>query len=139
MAKKKKKVPARVQMRRLAKKADKALSLYVRELTRQKYGKCPLCKTNPIQCCFHFIRRRRKILRWDIRNVIGACHSDNYAEYRNPDPSRAFYIREFGADSYLALVDLSAQSFEPTAEFLQGIIDKYTDALKDITKEIPNA
>ena len=96
-----KKISLRTQIKRAAKKADKALSEYVRFLTLAEYGKCPLCIINSIQCCFHFIRRRRKILRWDIRNVVGACHRCNYLEYRHPDPSRGWFIRKYGVDLYL--------------------------------------
>lgn len=117
------KVPARVVLRRLEQKADKALSLLVRELTRREYGgKCPLCGEGKIECCFHFVRRRRKILRWSLRNVIGACHRCNYVEYRLPDLSRAWFVRKFGAEAYLALVDESVKPFVPTAGFLTAII-----------------
>jgi hypothetical protein len=129
--KKRRKIPLRTQLRRLANKADVALSLYVREMTKRMYdGKCPFCGVNPIQCNFHFIRRKRKILRWDIRNVIGACHSDNYKEYRDPDVYRAWFIRRFGVDLYLELADKSKESFDPSVEFLQGIIDEYTKLLE---------
>ena len=131
--KKKRKVPARVLLKRLAKKADAALSIYTRESSKKQYGGvCPLCSVNPIECCFHFIRRKRKILRWTLENVCGACHRCNYIEYRDPDLSRAWFIRNRGVELYLQLVDRSKESFEPTAEFLQGIIDEYTNKLKSI-------
>ena len=130
MAKKKKKIPLRTQLRRLATKADKALSLYIRAKTAIDFnGKCPFCKINPIQACFHFVRRRRKVLRWDERNVVGSCHKDNYLEYRDPDPYRAWYIRHNGQQKYLDLVDESSKSFEPTVEFLQNMVDIYTKKL----------
>ena len=117
------KIPARTILRRLEKKADKALSLFVREMTRRAFGgKCPLCGEGAIECCFHFIRRRRKSLRWSILNVIGACHKCNYVEYRNPDLSRAWYIIKFGVAQYLALVEESKKTFVPTPEYLAGII-----------------
>lgn len=128
MAKKrKKKIPLRKLLRRLEKKADKALSEFVRAWTAAKYGpSCVFCRKAPIQCCFHFIRRKRKILRWDFRNVIGACHRCNYIEYRNPDLSRAWYIRTFGVEQYLALVDESEQSFIPDVDYLTRIVDCFT-------------
>lgn len=111
-------MPARVLLRRLMKKADKALSEYVRELAVRRFGKCPLCNERPVQCCFHFVRRRRKVLRWDVRNVVGACHTCNYVEYRDPDLSRAWYIRRFGVERYLELVDKSREDFAPTEDYL---------------------
>jgi hypothetical protein len=116
------------ELRLLKKKADESLSKYVRKQTTEKYGQCPLCKEDrnrPVQACFHFVRRRRAILRWDIRNCIGSCHGCNYVEYRNPDPSRAWFIREYGVDKYLKLVDESKKDFEVTKEYLEGIIKKY--------------
>jgi len=133
MAKKKKrKIPLRVQLRRAHKKADKALSDYVRKISVSLYGKCPLCGINPIQCCFHFVRRRRKILRWCDKNVIGACNKCNFLEYRDPDLSRAWYIRKFGVEQYLFLVDKSKEAYSPTLEDLQKIIDEFTTKLKDL-------
>jgi hypothetical protein len=132
--KKKKKIPLRKQLSRAHKKADKALSEFVREVARQAAGVCLICKVGPIQCCFHFVRRGRKILRWDLRNVVGACNKCNFKEYRDPDLSRAWYIRRFGVEQYLELVDKSVQSYQPTLEELQQIIDTYTTMLKAIVK-----
>ena len=129
MAKKKKrKVPARTILKRLKVKADKALSEYVRKQTTWAYALCPLCNVNPVHHNFHFISRKRAILRWDIRNCIGSCKGCNLMENYWPDLSRAFYIRTFGVDQYLALVDESRKSFVPTPLYLQGIIDGYTEA-----------
>jgi hypothetical protein len=146
--KKKKKVNARKLLSRLHKKADKAISEYVRAVTNAEYGgKCPLCMRGPlipnkptkrdprlevpaVQCCFHFVRRKRKILRWDLRNLTGACHKCNWTEYRDPDPSRAWYLRKYGLEQYLAIVDESAKPFDPTVEYLQGIVDRFTNELE---------
>jgi len=126
--KKRKKKPWRTV---LSRKADKALSEYTREFTRRNYGdKCPLCEKKPIQCCFHFITRRRKILRWNGRNVIGSCHTCNYIERYFPDLSRAWYIRMFGVDAYLGLVDAARKNFEPTKAYLEDIIAHYKESLK---------
>lgn len=127
----KKAVPLKVLLRRLMKKADRALSVHIRHETgKGRNGMCPLCGKKKIKVCFHFITRRRKILRWREDNVIGACSTCNYVEQFYPDVSRAWFIRTYGAEKYLALVDESQQSFEPTVEYLQGIIDKYAEATK---------
>lgn len=107
-------------------------SLYMRKTSIQKYGLCPLCKQKPIDCNFHFVTRRRAIVRWSSKNTIGACKSCNWHENYYSDLSRAWYIREFGVEQYLALVDESKQDFVPTEEYLQGIISKYTQALQDL-------
>lgn len=123
--KRKKKVPLRTQIRRLQKKADKAFSIYVRKTTIEKYKVCPFCKVESITVCFHFVRRARKSVRWSLDNTIGSCGRCNFKEYRNPDPYRAFYIREFGVEKYLSVVDKSQEDFSPTVEYLESIIKKY--------------
>lgn len=133
-------------LRKLERKADKIFSQYVRALAIKKYnGLCPLCGKNPLiidpaapkkknkWVCFHFVRRKRKILRWDIRNVIGACSRCNYLEYRNPDLSRAWFIRKFGVEVYLLLVDESKKDFSPTVEYLESIIGIYTQKLEELS------
>ncbi len=155
MAKRKRKVPLRTQLRRLEKKADRALSEFVRAKTIIEYnGKCPICERGPlipnkpcrrdprlevpaIQCCFHFIRRKRKVLRWDIRNVTGACHKCNWVEYRDPDLSRAWYIRKYGHEQYLAIVEESKQSFIPDVDFLERVIKGYEEDLAKLMKDNP--
>lgn len=141
MAKKKKKprkIPLPVRISRLKKKADKALSEYVRAVTIAEYGKCPLCLDGverPVEACFHFIRRKAAPwLRWVYENVIGSCHRCNWIEYRNPDPSRAWYIRRYGHERYLRLVDLAhpANKSELGENHLQTIVDKYTGLLLEI-------
>jgi len=133
MAKKKKKkvVPMPTRMKRAAKAAHKALSLYVRTVFIAEYnGKCPLCGVNPIQALFHILRSKTvKILRYDIRNVIASCHKCNWIEYRNPDPSRAWYIRKYGVEQYLQLVDEGANKLDFTLEDYEKIAKNFTNLL----------
>lgn len=56
----------------------------------------------------------------------------NWLENRNPDPSRAWYIRRFGVSAYLNLVDKSKDFFEPTEDYLNGIIEKYDKLCKEL-------
>lgn len=131
--KKKRKIPLRTLLRRAHKAADRAFSLFIRARDRQVFnGKCLLCKERTIQCAFHIVRRGRKILRWHPANAIGACHRCNYIEYRNPDLSRAWYIRHFGTEQYLYLVDKSEEEFTPALEQLQQIISAFTNALREL-------
>ena len=110
----------------LKRKADKALSIYVRKETIKRYGKCPICNVRPVQCCFHFITRKRAILRWDKENVIGSCRTCNYVEQFFPDVSRAWYIRTFGVNKYLKLVHVAEQKFIITENYLKEIIRRYS-------------
>jgi len=118
-------------LKRLENQADRFLSLYVRAMAKKEFGNCPLCGVNPIQCCFHFISRRRKILRWDLRNVVGACHTCNWVERRWPDLSRAWFLRCYGLNLYLEIVEESKKSFVPTKEYLENIINTYKDKKVD--------
>jgi hypothetical protein len=84
--------------------------------------------------CFHFVRRRRKSVRWSLLNVVGACAFCNRIEVGNPDPYRAWYIRRHGVEQYLSIVDESAKVFEPTVEYLQGIVDRFTSELESMKR-----
>lgn len=141
MAKKKKK---QVSYSTLEAKADWALSELRREETRREFNnRCPFClrgptiprkptKNNPatetdvIQCCFHFISRRRKATRWRWLNVIGACFACNFYERKFPDLSRAWLIKRIGAEKYLEMVaDAIPPSVDPPREVLEEYIRIY--------------
>lgn len=111
-------------IRRLEKKADRALSIRTRKYwARKNGGKCALCNVKPVQCCFHFVSRRRKATRWQPINVIGACHTCNWEERYFPDKSRAWFIKHYGPSFYLFLVEMAEGSFDPSQEFLEGVIN----------------
>lgn len=145
------KVSLKTQIRRLMKKADRALSVFARADAIIKFaGKCPFCGRDPILpvpskdgkkmrkngwVCFHFVRRRRKSVRWELINVVGACAFCNRIEVGNPDPYRAWYIRKFGHEQYLMLVDESAKTFEPDVAFLNSVVEKFTAAFKALGNE----
>lgn len=128
MAKKRKKRPL---IYRLKRKADQALSRYTQTKSKYLYNdKCPLCQQRPIKVCFHFITRKRLILRWDEQNVVGACKTCNFTEQFYPDPSRAWFIQQFSVELYLKLVATSKDSFIPTTEYLEKVILEYEGKLK---------
>ena len=127
MAKKrKKKLPS---LRSLEKKADRLLSEYIREVTRREYFLCPLCDAGPIQACFHFITRKRKIVRWSVRNVVGSCHRCNFIEQFFPDLSRAWFIRNRGVQTYLDLVDEARGTRDFNREDMAAIIKTFEDLI----------
>ena len=108
--------------RKLMRLADSALSRYIRKESKKLYGKCPFCKAKPIQVSFHFIGRRRKATRWDVRNLVGACKTCNYWERFFPDRYRAWFIRNRGVGLYLELVDNAEEVLVPSKEYLEDII-----------------
>ena len=140
MTKKRKKNPLtktalKKQLKRLTNKADKVFSLYIRERDNQLYNKvCPLCNKKPIQCCFHFVTRKRKSVRWDHQNSCGGCHTCNYLENYFSDLSRYWYIKKFGADQYLLLVERAKRDFTPTKEDLENVIFAYSCMLEDLKR-----
>lgn len=122
MARKRRRKPL---LSRLMREADRVVSLWVRQQAVEKWGHCPLCNTNPVEVCFHFVRRKRTATRWDVENLVGACGRCNWIEYRNPDPSRAWFIRNRGVEKYLEIVDKSTAFYKPTVRDLEEIIEKY--------------
>jgi len=132
MTKKKKTVPLRKLLRRAERKADKAFSLYIRAIAKLSYEKCPLCNVKPIECCFHFVTRKRKIVRWDYTNAVGACNTCNFLENFWSDLSRAWYIKTYGVDQYLKLVEKSKEDFKPTVELLDKITADYKSRLAEL-------
>lgn len=134
--KKKKVIPKRKLLRRAAKAAHKAMSLYIRAKFKLEYGKCPLCNDGPIQAVFHIQRAKYvKIMRYDDRNVIASCHKCNWMEYRNPDPSRAWYIKKYGVEQYLEIVEEGKRSFEFTIEYYVMIKSYYDAMLRKLNEE----
>ena len=67
----------------LYKRADSAVSKYVRAITEEKYGGCPFCN-GEIQCCFHFIRRGYFPVRFNLDNLVGSCFACNGDMENNP-------------------------------------------------------
>lgn len=134
--KRKKVVPKRKLLRRAAKAAHKAMSLYVRAKFELEYGKCPLCKDGPIQAVFHIQRAKYvKKMRYDDRNVIASCHKCNWMEYRNPDPSRAWYIKTYGVEQYLKIVEEGKEDFEFTIEYYESVKADYETKLRALNEE----
>ena len=142
--------PPKVILKKAEKRVYALLSKLIRAMTRIKYGgMCPLCKRGPlvpmndrktgtvlqvpaIQCAFHFCRSKIcKATRLELHNVIGSCFKCNWQEYREPDPSRAWFIKEYGAEAYLKLVEESQLEFEFTIEYLTRLEVKYTKMLEE--------
>lgn len=130
MAKKRRKKPLLVKLR---KKATRVFNQYIREKAKiEESNLCPICRVNPIQVAFHIVSAKRKATCYDELNVVGACVPCNYQENYYSDISRAWYIRKFGVEMYLSIVDKSRQDFEYTVEYLTNIIDTYQQKLQQL-------
>lgn len=120
-------------------KADKALSKYVRVSTVKEYNGCPFCG-GPVEHCFHFVTRKRRVVRWLLLNVTGSCKVCNKLERYFPDVSRAWFIKRYGAGVYLDLVrraqrewvsrtKMSREEMEKSIRYLQAITKHYKEKL----------
>lgn len=117
---------------KLVRKATRVFNKYIRESAKIGSELCPICETNPVQVCFHIVTAKRRSTRFDERNVIGACVPCNYQENYWSDVSRAYYIRTYGVNQYLAIVDKSKEDFDFTVEYLEDIITRYGQKLKEL-------
>lgn len=112
----------------LKKKADKAMSAWVLYIARG--AKCPICNRNDVQCNSHLIRRGRSLTRWYSPNTYASCMGCNLYENFHPDVSRAWYIRKYGVEQYLNIVDMSMEKFVPDRKYLNEIINSYKKLLE---------
>ena len=112
--------------------ADKWFSLYIREMTKQKYGCCPFCG-GPIEHCFHFFSRVNYATRWLINNAIGSCAGCNFKMEHSPYQFYKWYATEFGQD----LLDEVDKLHHTIAKFsmqdLKEIADKYKAMYEELT------
>lgn len=91
--------------KRLVAQLDALFSFRIRIRDKRLYGGiCPLCKSKPIECCFHFVTRAKHSLRWDERNAIGSCHGCNYRYEYDPHFAIEWYQNTYGKDSYYDLI-----------------------------------
>src|SRR5581483_6591905 len=131
--------------RRWEKKCDKALSQYVRAKTLREFGGCPFCG-GEIHHCFHFVTRKRRVIRWLLLNVIGTCKSCNKQERYWPDLSRAWFVKHYGAEVYIDLVrrsrrdwkaprDMDRTEVERFVRYLQTVAQHYTLKLQELVRK----
>lgn len=90
---------------RLYKELDAETSKIVRAIWTEKTGgMCPFGCGREIECAFHFIRKSRSLkMRWDLRNVVGACIPCNgYMEHAE-GPFWTWYARTYGIEQMEAI------------------------------------
>ena len=91
------------ERKQLEDELDRLTSLYVRK--RDVF--CVLCG-KPVECAMHWVKRGKKQLRWDLRNVNGGCDSCNFKDNNWHEPYTAYMIRTYGNDVVLELIELSS-------------------------------
>lgn len=97
--------PRKVQIAQL----DHLFSICVRMRDRRERGRCPfhaVTTFRPIECVFHIFTRAKFVIRWDLRNGVGACHGCNKRyEHDQTFVEQVFiwYKAEFGVEAFEAL------------------------------------
>lgn len=84
---------------------------------RRTGGMCVFGCGRPIQCAFHFITRSKHIVRWDLDNLVGSCHAENYENEYNPSKFISWYIAQNGLEKWEALVAKSRKRANNGAGF----------------------
>jgi 5-methylcytosine-specific restriction endonuclease McrA len=82
-----------------------ATSLIVRMRDRRiADGRCLICRARPIECAYHIEPQQcGDSVRYDLNNVIGACHGCNWGEKNNRRQYQDKHVALFGADRIAAL------------------------------------
>lgn len=111
----------------LVKEADKWFSLYIREKTKQEYGKCPFC-SGEVEQCFHFFSRANYITRWDKKNAIGSCAKCNLRMEFDPYPYFKWFIDEYGQFT----LDELNRKHNKIAKYTNEEIEKIAKTFKDM-------
>ena len=100
------------------------MSVYIRTRgARRNHGKCEICGTGPIQCCFHFQPSRWLAVRFHPDNMAAACHPCNFGEMiqrgsAHDDVIRAAHIRIVGEERVLWIEEHKRDPWKKSAEQL---------------------
>jgi hypothetical protein len=85
-------------------------SLYIRlRDIKANGGKCFYCAERPVQCAMHRVRRGKRAVKYDERNVHGGCFWCNGEDRFNPQKYDAIFIRKMGLNVFLDLVEKSKE------------------------------
>ncbi len=96
-------------------------SFYIRlRDKRANAGLCFYCERRPIECAMHRVKRGKRAVKYDERNVHGGCHSCNFEDNYNTQKFDAIFIRKLGHQLFLDLVALGAV---PSKRTRFGVLD----------------
>ena len=89
--------------KRLRKEIDSIFSMFTRIRDKRRFGGlCVLCKTRPIEVCFHFLSRGNLKTRWNTDNSCGSCRGCNFNEAMDRKEVR----KDFWKAHHIALVGI---------------------------------
>lgn len=125
------KFKARCRKKRVPSPYKKAFALLVSVFSvfirtrgaRRNGGKCEICGTGPVQCCFHFLPSRWLAVRFHPDNAAAACHPCNFGEMiqrgsAHDDKVRAAHVRLVGEDRVRWLEEHKRDLWKKSAEDL---------------------
>ena len=126
--------------RELIKVLDREFSLFIRMSAAEDAGwvKCPTCGTSyqwKDTDCSHYVGRKNHAVRWDERNVIAQCRSENRFQSGNIWKLRKVLVERYGEDA--------VKQVEAIAEIKGGVgdiwlrekIEEYREKNKALRKE----
>lgn len=108
----------------LKRKADKVFSAFIRNRDKR----CVLCNSVKGLSAGHLIKRGKMATRYDENNVFGLCSSCNFRDFMEQsyhDFFISWYIKKFGASSFIDLVEKSRKTIKANRLFFENIIKKY--------------
>ena len=122
----------------LKKALDTIFSVIIRARDWVKTGgMCVFGCGRPIQCAFHFIRKSRSLrMRYDSRNVVGACFACNGYMEHSEGPFWTWYARAYGIDQMEEIQKESHGAVYFSRVYLNELWDKFVEEKERIPPEI---
>lgn len=108
---------------KLMKKADKVFSEWIRNRDNHQ---CVVCGSTYIVQNGHLIARGKKATRFDEKNCNAQCSSCNYKHNFEPQHYTSWFIKKYGEQEYLNLVELSKTIKKFNRYELEELIEKYS-------------
>ena len=108
-------------------------SFYIRlRDKRANAGLCFYCERRPIECAMHRVKRGKRGVKYDERNVHGGCHSCNFEDNHNPQKFDAIFIRKLGTPLFLDLVARGAVASKRTRVGVLEMTDLYREKVRNL-------
>jgi hypothetical protein len=99
---------------------------------RANAGLCFYCETNPIDCAMHRVKRGKRAVKYDERNVHGGCHTCNFEDNYNPQKFDVIFIKKLGADLLIELVTTGATESKRTRAGILEMTALYREKTKNL-------
>jgi len=132
-----------IKTRDIEKKLDRVFSEYIRLSAADDNGYicCPTCgKFDHWRefDCSHYIHRDKIVVRWDERNVIAQCQSENRFHGGNVPKMRRVLVDRYGEGTVMEIEDLADMYGKKQIYdifWLQLKIKEYREKVKQLKKE----